>query len=274
MIINIEKFNSISDFVKTINKRPPNEIFSDCPLSSKTGSLSFTGTKYYSEAEELLQYGWDKYLDQIKKGMGESKVTSYRSSRKVETNVVGFTPCVPRAIQGLPDSMYNTRNYQKKVATICLVYDIRVACNIDTEDIIKAGIKLLTMVNALEAKGIKVQLDISAGFYKDGGGFSEMLAPRICMKRYKDNLDLKKLTFPLIHPSMFRRICFKYLETYPKLKNEGFKWGYGSGVKQSSEKDFEEYKKALLGKNEYWFDYYSIEGKDPEQILKENGIIK
>ena len=38
------------------------------------------------------------------------------------------------------------------------------------------------------------------------------------MKDYREHLDLQKLCFPVAHPSMFRRLGFKWLETVEGLK--------------------------------------------------------
>ena len=50
------------------------------------------------------------------------------------------------------------------------------------------------------------------------------------VKSYAEHLDLQKLTFPVAHPSMFRRFGFKWLETVPTLTESRFSMGYGRSV--------------------------------------------
>ncbi len=49
----------------------------------------------------------------------------------------------------------------------------------------------------------------------------------VTMKEFSQNLNLLKLAFPLIHPSMLRRISFRYLETMPAMKDTNYTNGYG-----------------------------------------------
>ena len=52
----LEKFESISEFQRTINTREVHEFYKDI-LSSENATKTFTGTESYEEAENLLSYG-------------------------------------------------------------------------------------------------------------------------------------------------------------------------------------------------------------------------
>ena len=61
--IYMEEYNSISEFVQTINSRPQNpEIKSNI---SVFGEYSFTGTHDYNEAENLLLHGWTEESEKL-----------------------------------------------------------------------------------------------------------------------------------------------------------------------------------------------------------------
>lgn len=277
MKVNYDRFGSIKEMTKMINSRKVNTtVFgSEYNCDSITGSKAFTGTYSYEEAEHLLTYGWDcEYLNAIKKGVENLKVTGYNNRRRTKVDVVGYTPCVPRAIQGLPDSMFNTHTIREKVKTITIVYDGSVSCNIKESDMTKAGIALLGVVNTLEARGIKVELDLCYGTFvnsisrKKRKYQDEITLTRLTVKKFRDSLDLKKIVFPIANPSMFRRIYFRYLETMPTVENIDFRTGYGYPMHGLDSSRMKEIKKIILKENEYFIDYYDVFGKEPSEIIK------
>lgn len=277
--IYMEKFDSISKLMRVVSSRGENDVFKNCNLHSQNGRESFTKTKNYEEAVHLLNYGWTKHLDEIKSGVAKIKSLSYKNTTKIKTDVIGYSPCVPRAIQGLPDSMYNMVRSQKKVSTISLTYEMGVSANVGTNSIINAGITLLSMVNILEKRGVKVELNLSCGVYEEAYGRypDEVVSMVVCMKKYRDNLDLKKLIFPLIHPSMLRRIFFRYVETSPKITNPYITDGYGRPV-PASDKVYAAYKNKIVdkNKNEYLINFSDIltEKFDPMKVLEKFEIVK
>ena len=62
------------------------------------------------------------------------------------------------------------------------------------------------------------------------------------MKSANERLNISKLAFPLVHPSMFRRLYFRFIEVYPTIPRS-FTYGYGKVPVAS---DF----KAVCGKDE------------------------
>ena len=68
----LDVFNNINDYVEYIdnpkNNKPSREI------SSQTEGKNFTGTSSYEEARDLLQFGDEKTLDEIKKIQRELKI--------------------------------------------------------------------------------------------------------------------------------------------------------------------------------------------------------
>ena len=56
---------------------------------------------------------------------------------------------------------------------------------------------------------------------------NEMASFTINVKQHSQKLNLLKLSFPLVHPSMLRRFGFKWLETTPDIKDRTFSKGYG-----------------------------------------------
>lgn len=276
MYIHQEKFPTIKSFLDTINSRTENKVFKKAqPASKETDNemVKFSGTANYEEAEELLKYGWDEHLEEVMKGIKVGvKGNGYTSRRKQTLDVVGYNPCVPRAIQGLPDSMYNYKMEKRKTPTMSILYDLGASSLVKPKQIIQNGIKLLRLINSIEAQGIKVELEVIKAAYAHShkNKDEEISIARINVKRYKDKLDIKKLMFPLIHPSMLRRIGFRYLETDPKLENSSYKIGYGYSLYNDfiEERVREEYIKYLTGgdKNIIYLNYSRLRD---DMFLKE-----
>ena len=107
--IYMEEYNSISEFVQTINSRPQNpEITSN---ASEIGGYSFTGTHDYNEAENLLLHGWTEESEKLNE-MLKLKALKEKSIKNLY-DVAGFECSVSRYLQGIPTNMIN-----RKVFTI------------------------------------------------------------------------------------------------------------------------------------------------------------
>ena len=49
---------------------------------------------------------------------------------------------------------------------------------------------------------------------------------KIRLKSANEKLNISKLSFPLVHPSMLRRLFLRFVEVHPPVSND-FKRGYG-----------------------------------------------
>lgn len=244
-----EHFKSISEMMDVLTKRPNNEIMEGQNSSSRKGDKDWYGTESFEEAVELMQTGYKDVLPQIKQGLSNSmkalsKQFSRTDMRRPRNLPIGFIPNVPNAILNLPDSMIDIKLTPQKRKTLTITYVMAGSCGTRAEMWIKAGISLLTAIKIIERKGISVKID--ASFYcgtEDG----ETVMGSVTVKHFGQPLDLQKLCFPLVHPSMFRRMGFKFLETTPVLTKPGFSWGYGRGF----ECEEAEIKKEIETPNSY-----------------------
>ena len=237
-----EHFKSISEMMDIITKRPNNKIMESQNSSSRKGQKNWYGTESFEEAVDLMQTGYKDVLPQIKEGLNTSmkalsKQFARSDMRRPRNLPIGFIPNVPNAILNLPDSMIDIRLSPQKRKTLTITYVMAGSCGCRAEMWIKAGIALLTAIKIIERRGISVKID--ASFYC-GSSDGETVMGSVTVKHFGQPLDLQKLCFPLVHPSMFRRIGFKFLETTPVLTKEGFAWGYGRGFDCDEEKIKEE----------------------------------
>ena len=266
--------------LSVINSRKLNNVFCDKrELSSQATGRSaknFTRTDNYEEAMELISGGWNEPLEQIKKGTANNfKSNATLNKSRPQTGVVGYAPCVPNAIMGLPNSMIMTEKTPSKVKAVTILFSMSVTANYSQEQILKAGIVVLNIINDLELAGYRVKLDVEICGSQEG---DEYCSARVNVKDWRQPLDLKKVAFPISHPSMFRRFGFRWLETYPSLTNCGYRNGYGSShYKEDYQNAIDTYtRNNALDKNEYFITTYLCmeENYNKEKITERCGLSK
>ncbi len=268
-----EHFDSIKRFLETIKSRPNNSVMS-CKHSSITGSTDFTGTKSYAEATELITNGWEDVLPEIKKQFTTAVKSNENGTidrRRTYNHVVGYAPNVPNAILGLPQSMINQHREPQKVKVVSIVYAPDENGGTDAKTFIKAGIVVLNIINQLELNGLRVRLMLTP---MDSISYGTFVSCTINVKDFREQLDLKKLAFPIANPSFLRRFGFKWLETYPELTENGFSGGYGSTISgEPSHKD-DMVKAGIIKNTDYFLSLGRIEHNkfDIQKVMKEAGI--
>jgi hypothetical protein len=231
-----KKYNSILEFYNDIKDKETRNGFEE---KSKLVSSS-KGTKSWDEACNYLLNGdldklelINKYIKSVKKvkGTGESI-----KPKRVQ-DVAGFQPCVPAAILGLPRNMY--RNQQTRVQNtkvvnflIASVYSVKV----DSNDVVKKAAEYLSEIYQYEKRGYRVNLYIAIGAEKYGQEIG-------CLIKVKDSnqyMNLSKLVYPLVNPSLLRRHFLRWEEVTEGVSAEKFASTYGRPVTCQSfyEKNF------------------------------------
>lgn len=219
-----EKFDSLTDFQRAIDSRSINPVFKDLPLSSQTGTKSFTSTESYEEASKLMICGDASNLDKIK----SANISGLKSNDKsfamqIERAVCGCTPNVPAYINGIPTSMLNFRKIQKSTKIINIAVSGSVSFDIEASDVINASASIASIISSIERKGFRVNLYVSFGASEQRDNIGVLIR----IKKSSSPLNMLNIAYPLINPSMLRRHFFRYIETYPNKISSDFLWGYG-----------------------------------------------
>lgn len=233
-----ENYNSIAKLNNTLSTRKNNEVMKDKHSSSDEGHKEWYGTETYEEATSLLSFGWGDILDDITAAIEENKKLYYNlvdvKRMKTYNNVVGFTPNVPNAIQNLPKSMINIQHDIKKIKTVSIFYLNDGNCMVSAEDFVRSGGLLLAAIQLLEKNNVRVELNLC---FQTTIGQTEICIGSVKLKDFRQPLSLKKICFPMAHPSMLRRIGFKFLETIPGLTDDSVVNGYGHAPTSTEEKE-------------------------------------
>lgn len=215
-MIYTQKFETMDSFFKFITTAHNNKVFAD-EHESDRNSENFAGTKNFSEAAELFRNGWDAGLEKIKAGNG-GDFASPAPRALVRNYYVGACPNVPRALQGLPDAMRQVYRPPQKQKVVTVFIDMCVSSMLDKDRYQKVGGYIYQAIKAIEEQGARVE--IITGFADSIGTNRRaaeelIICPEITLKKASETLDAGRLSFALVHVGMFRRLCFKYIETCP-----------------------------------------------------------
>ena len=230
----VREFSSLNDFETYITNTPLNDTFRWAKLASVSGSEEFTGTHSYEQAVEMFKNGWQSKAEELTKKLKviQNQVIDAQV-QKVLFDVVGFQASVPRYLQGIPTNMVNKKLVPIKQKIVTINKDISYNCGVTTEQIVEASIQTLQLVKRIEAQGVRVNLNLIWGVKASGS--NEIV--KIRLKSANERVNISKLAFPLVHPSMLRRLCFRYLEVAPTITH-GYLYGYGSPLDGSQLKTY------------------------------------
>ena len=229
-----EHFHTINDMLECFRRRENNRVMRN-EYSSQRSEKDYTwyGTNSYEEAVKLLREGYVEILPRVKSEYKKnvnilSEKFSISKSRPIDS-FCGGIPNVPNTLLGLPKTMLNRDPIVRRIKTIDIVYSPAGPCYVKPKRFIEAGIALLSAIELMERSRIQIRL-ISC--FVSSYVWGEALIGTVVIKEYSDRLDIQKLCFPLAHPSMLRRIGFKFTETVPGMTKD-FSDGYGRPMEYS-----------------------------------------
>ena len=237
----VVEYDSLHEFYEYLIHTPFNNAFCWAKHSSVDGDYYFTKTRDFSEAVELFKNGWSDMATKLvqKLKVIESKTEPTMKPRTC-LGVQGYQAIVPLYLQGVPNNMVTKKMTPVKQKVITLNKSIGYNGRVSADQIIEESIKAMQIVKKLEAQGYRCNLNIVLG--TTAGYPSKQFIVKVRIKSANEKLNVSKLAFPLVHPSMLRRLFFRFIEVYPNVTNS-FVCGYGRPA------DSDEIRKIF--KNEY-----------------------
>lgn len=222
------EFDSLNEFYNYICDMPFNEAFRWEKHSSVSGNEIFTKTKDFDEAVKLFKNGWSDMASKLvqKLKIIESKTEPTMKPRS-KLDVCGYQAVVPLYLQGVPNNMVNKKMVPVKQKVITLNKSIDYSCGVSANQIIDESIKAMQIVKKLEAQGYRCNLNIVLGSTAGYDAEKKQFIMKVRIKSANEKLNVSKLAFPLVHPSMLRRLFFRFMEVYPKI-TKSFVHGYGA----------------------------------------------
>lgn len=212
----IEKYNSISEFLKYIKNNPVKQGRTRAD-SQATDMTSWYGTGTYEEAVELLHKGCPDIAKRLEGTLKQDgKKSSNQNVRNVAINsVAGFQASVPRFLNGMPDSMINTKRVVHKEKVVNVIKQVSFLAGTSKQEVEDVALECLEFIQDIERKGQRVNLWIIRGNRCDG-------QDNACMVKIKganERLNVSKVAFPIAHVSMLRRLMFSWMERCPEIKS-------------------------------------------------------
>lgn len=223
----IIEFDSLQEFYNYICDTPFNFAFRWAKHSSVSNGKSFTKTENFEEAVQLFKNGWSdmatKLVQQLKVAENETQPTM---KPKPTLSVCGYQAVVPLYLNGVPNNMVSKKMVPVKQKVITLNKSIDYSAYVSVDEIIEESIKAMQIVKKLEAQGLRCNLNIVLGARAGYGEERRQFIVKIRIKSANEKMNVSKLAFPLVHPSMLRRLFFRFIEVYPSVTKK-FVGGYG-----------------------------------------------
>lgn len=225
----VVSFNSLGEFSDYITTTPTNASFDGVWLSSFEGSELFTKTESFEEAMKLFREGWSVEAQNlvIKLAEAEKKAQAQSVNRRCYDVAGGFVS-VPRYIQGKPNCMIRMKKQQIKQRVIDVYKSIDYSGATSADAIVNESVKAMQIIKRIESLGYRVNLYITMGTETTAGTYKTIV--NVKLKAASEKLNVSKLAFPLAHPSMLRRLMFRFTEVSPFTNSKKFNWNYGSVV--------------------------------------------
>lgn len=226
-------FNSLGEFADYITTTETNAAFQNARLSSQEGSEYFTHTDSFDEAMKLFREGWSVKAEDlvIKLAKAEKKAQAQSVNRRCYDVAGGFVS-VPRYIQGKPNCMIRMKKQQIKQRVITLYKSIDYSGATSVDTIVEESVKAMQIIKRIESLGYRVNLYITMGTKTHSDTYKTIV--NVKLKDASEKLNVSKLAFPLAHPSMLRRLMFRFIEVSPMTNSTKYNWNYGSVVNAST----------------------------------------
>lgn len=228
----IKTFSSLDEFYRYITTTEYNEAFKHAEkYSQRNEDGHWSGTKSFEEASNLFINGWDKETLELKQKLDAEEHKEPQMTYRNEISVQGYHPIVPLYLMGVPNNMVTKKMVPMKKKVITIDKTIAYSGSVSRNRIIEESVKAIRIINRLERQNYRINLnlvcissvDVTIGFM-------------IRLKSANESINISKLTFPLIHPSMLRRMYLKFVEVYPRATKR-FCYGYGRPYSGSMVKD-------------------------------------
>lgn len=229
------EFKSINEFNEYINNTALNEVFRWKDLSSSNSDgwrNKWCGTSSFQEASDLMLHGWTDMAKKLTQKL-EAKKSEIKHGMKSKSvyDVCGYQASVPRYLQGIPTSMVNSKKIPEKQKVITINKCVNYASRVKPEKIEEESVKAMQIIKKLEAQGYRVNLNVVWYDSEYENDYGRIVFVKVRVKNANERLNVSKLAFCLVHPSMLRRMFFRYMEVYPNV-TRAFNYCYGYPVSQ------------------------------------------
>lgn len=220
-----KEFKSIHEFYDYLCQTPFNEAFRWARHSSVENDRWFSKTSSFEEAVDLMKNGWSDMSQKLTQKLKLAAKPAPMMKPRNVLSVSGYQSVVPLYLAGVPTNMVDKQLVAVKSKVISVTKLINYNGGVDIETIEEESIKAMQVVKKLEAQGYRVNLSVALGTSAD---YKDVIC-KVRLKSANEKMNISKLAFPMVHPSMLRRLMFRYIEVCPDV-TRGYVGGYGRPV--------------------------------------------
>ncbi len=221
---NYWKFDSINELITTLDNSP--HVSGRSESSESSDGYKGVDTRSYQEAHDCMLYGKD--YTGLNTNLNSYKATGIDDQSKMYLTPAGMMPVVPLAIVGVPCSMINIKATRVESKIVNIIYKCDAPWCVTDKEIAKTTTELMKNIIKLEKSGMRCNVYVL-------GCNDNKVGYMVRIKRDGETLNIKKMGFPTISPSMLRRIQFRICERLYEYDITNSGYGSASFVKDEVE---------------------------------------
>lgn len=226
----IKTFDNVCNFVKFIENNPLNKTFENRQSSERIDETGcFFDTVDYNQAQKEIIEGRKIELEQLTKEVNNLTTGFLKTEKRYQKAPMGGVVNVMAFNSG--SAFCRRRKVSKKVKSniIIINYCANIYKGIKSNDVCFNSAKLLSAINILTAKGYAIELNL-LDISKSDKKALQYIGCKICLKKDKEKINLRNLSYTLCSSSMARRHFFKFLENAPTIISKKFENTHGLAI--------------------------------------------
>ena len=253
-------FSSLTEMVNQVKNGQYNvEEYKRASIRTGADQKEWCGTSSMEEYLQQFKIGWPEGLSTISKLVKEYKdlFTSYFPqqdySKEAVFDVTGEGIDIDRAVKGEPEDMIRYVESNKIEAGTKfqrIIVNASASCFFSLETIFIRGALIVSLINALESYGYRVEL-IARAVLSDVWGEpwnrGNLTVIDTVIKQFDESPDMDKISLCFAHPSYLRRFIFAVLEQTTKEMIDKFGFYSAGGYAYPNE-----YKEGMLDTDLYF----------------------
>ena len=256
----VARFDGLDTMLNYVKKNMPKAQRGEASTKNEGAGDGFNAFNSYKEAMDTFTSSPDKV---VRFNPAELRIKDdSEAGNTVDYDVVGDYIDMGRYMEGIPEAWGSMHNGNARNRRVNILIDLNQVWSIKHGDITHRGERILRLVDALEAGGIRTQL---VGMESNECGHVEII-----LKRHGEPLTITDLAV-VSHPEFLRRIIFRVNE-YSK----SWDWGYGSPYRFGNtitakpeliDSDINDEMNILIGSNMAGIDYIDSQFDKLEKLL-------
>jgi hypothetical protein len=215
-------FDSLGEFIKASR----NPSLSDAKSSKREGREedTFSGTPTFDAALLLAERGWPEGRAKLMTAIAAAQ-SSPTFTPSIVMDVAGAYPIAALAAAGDPCSMVDLAPVEDRVRPVVRLLIQRAgSAAYDVDEFMNYGAAVMSYVEGLEGAGFRCEITVcfASDFHSDGDQCTTVV-----VKRAEEPIEMDRMAFVMVHPSMFRRLAFSVFEATEGLSQILSRNSYG-----------------------------------------------